>query len=83
MPYSQTFTVTCKQLPLDMLRYDRCYPSQSTDVIIMIAHNCNKIADKSFSIDLKRIMLNKNDNLTIGRWNSFGCSISNIHTRKL
>tara|TARA_Y100000310_G_scaffold180110_1_gene180010 strand:- start:92 stop:343 length:252 start_codon:yes stop_codon:yes gene_type:complete len=83
MPYTQTFIVTCKQLPLDMLRYDRCYPFDNNSILALISQDFNKIAQESFNVRLSRIMLNKNDTLTIDRWNSFGCSISDIHVTKL
>lgn len=66
------------RFPLDMLRYDSCYPSQSDDVV--------KIAD-SLATDMSRtdkqtfyprgfvITLVSDKKPTDGRWKSFGWNI--------
>lgn len=78
-PYRQTFKVKYKNsFPLDMLRYDRCYPAtqQDVSVIMLISPHIE------FEVEIQRIIFDKKQ-LPSERWNSFGCTIHSVHTEKL
>lgn len=57
------------QFPLDMLRYDGCYPSRSEDAVAMastIGQERRKAIVESTS----------SSGFTVARWESFGCDCS-------
>ena len=61
------FTVQgSKDFPLDMLRYDACYPATSEDAINLAAKDSRKVTLISTMIT----------DPTAGRWNSFGWQVT-------
>lgn len=61
------FTVEgSRNFPLDMLRYDACYPATSEDAIKLAAMEARKITLISTMIAEP----------TAGRWNSFGWQVT-------
>jgi len=60
--------------PLDMLRYDHCYPEGDLDVTkVGLADRANfKVEPRRFVVHVARVVSNKNETWTIGRWKSFG-----------
>lgn len=56
--------------PLDMIRFDRCWPRASRDV------------EKLDSKELRKVELISIAAPTIARWNSFGWQVSEIQTFK-
>jgi hypothetical protein len=79
MKYKTTFQVHGSgRFPLDMLRYDCCFPDCSTD-ISMLSNECRD--DRI--VTLVRHHETKDPNLTVGRWNSFGWGVYLTRTEKL
>ncbi|MBI2405420.1 hypothetical protein HYV22_04595 [Candidatus Gottesmanbacteria bacterium] len=81
--FTQEFSVQPRgefvfEFPLDMLRYDYCWPATSDDVL--------KIASPSIGcvIGLRRSVAYKTDFPTSGRWESFGWTVvlDSVRTRK-
>lgn len=80
MPYFyQRFTVTgFGEFPIDMLRYDCCFPENESD--------SGRIAPRNYgqrSVKLARTVERKSDHPTQARWQSFGWSVDedSIETR--
>lgn len=65
--------------PLDMLRYDGCYPRSSEDVdgISLTVHNAREEYSKPRYVRLTRLGATKSDaeRVTPGRWASFGWNV--------
>lgn len=78
--YYQTFVVeTGFQFPIDMLRYDRCFPDSKLDsclIILSLTGMRNPI-----KVKVGRYVRIKSDKPTVKRWESFGCKISDIQIR--
>lgn len=89
MKYRQTFVVTGKSnFPLDMLRYDHCWPDTSEDAVkigtddpAIWAHPDSGV----MAVFLSRHVSSPKDLPTEGRWNSFGWKIipHSVRTMKL
>ena len=78
--YYQTFVVeTGFQFPIDMLRYDGCFPDTEHDSVLIIL----SLADMRNPVKVKigRYVSIKRNKPTISRWESFGCKISEIEIR--
>ena len=78
--YYQTFVVeTSFQFPVDMLRYDGCFPASERDSGVIILN----LSDMRSPINVKigRYVDGKHSKPTIERWKSFGCNISDIQIR--
>jgi hypothetical protein len=79
--YYQTFIVNTRfEFPIDMLRYDSAFPATEQD--------SGKISrsltdhESPLEVTIGRFVDTKKSNPpTIERWQSFGCSISQIETR--
>ncbi len=70
MTYVHRFTVEGSgSFPLDMLRYDGCYPRDSNAVSHMISKEPRQI-------DLTTVMPGKDWQPTSARWSSFGWSVA-------
>jgi hypothetical protein len=66
--------------PIDMLRYDRCWPTHSNDVMaIMWSHdaNLNKGSDETYEISVSSI-----GDFTWERWKSFGWIVADFPKQK-
>jgi hypothetical protein len=63
--------------PLDMLRYDSCFPKTQMDVAT-IEQNPMTHTEK-VHIELERYVVGK-DLPTSGRWQSFGWNVLNVET---
>ena len=83
MYYVQTFRVVRSQqlatFPVDMLRYDSCWPATSKDATsIDRQSDAEQIISGEADLDLDeditlcRIVKSKDDRPTVDRWNSFG-----------
>jgi hypothetical protein len=71
--YSYEFTVSGSYpFPLDMLRYDRCWPKSQDDVSSMMANSRHTIGGQSkvTMVGLRRP--------TIDRWSSFGWKLVSV-----
>lgn len=66
--------------PLDMLRYDCCFPAQSFDVEVISATQKHAT---TWECKVGKVSTLKANPFTVARWNSFGCGIENIQTRRL
>lgn len=78
--YYQTFDVeTAFLFPIDMFRYDYCFPHSEIDAHKII-NNLNNPPQK-MTVTVGRFVSSKAALPTIGRWNSFGCQISDIKTQ--
>ncbi len=81
MKYYQTFIVSGKGVfPYDMLRYDHCWSGTQDSVIIMC-----RDSDFNFlrHVNISRYVHTKTEMPTIGRWASFGWTVSNVETKKI
>ncbi len=71
--YITTFKVTGNFIfPLDMLRYDACYPHTQVDVENIITEYTPDNKGKHFTVELCRMHQDKGWKPTVGRWESFG-----------
>jgi hypothetical protein len=74
---AKTFTVEGGwPFPVDMLRYDVCYPATEQDSVEM-ATACDHRALKMSSRPIRRVTLNTLgiNRPTVGRWESFGWKV--------
>lgn len=55
------------RFPLDMLRYDRCWPAKQIDVSALDAHP-----------GVRTVGVRSNQPPTVERWASFGWQVSNL-----
>lgn len=79
--YYQTFTVETNFLfPIDMLRYDSCFPATEKDAGEI--HKNLTANGSPLKVKVARYIDNKATKPTTARWDSFGCRISKIETRK-
>ena len=77
--YYQTFTVESRySFPIDMLRYDNCFPQTERDSGEITE---SIIGMKGFSVGVGRFVEYKHVQPTIARWDSFGCKVSDIQIR--
>jgi len=84
MKFIQTFTVIgSHQFPIDMLRYDGCFPTSESDSEV-ISRGCSTGDPGAWSVNLTRYISQKNELPTIGRWASFLAEVKpdSIVTRK-
>jgi hypothetical protein len=78
--YYQTFVVrTSFTFPIDMLRYDGCFPDSEQDSG-KIARNLTENKCR-LEVKIGRYVDHKNSTPCVGRWQSFGCQISDIKFR--
>lgn len=71
--------------PLDMLRYDGCYPSRQEDVTAIYESVGAYRRDQPVSFLAVRVTRwsdAKGSGFTVGRWESFGCKVTEIRARK-
>lgn len=81
MKYLVRFTVKgFGQFPIDMLRYDRCFPDTEKDSEELLA-TFNTAA--VWEINLAAYCRTKSWLPCNGRWNSFGCDIGNLSITKI
>ena len=69
-----TFKVSgCGCFPLDMLRYDGCYPRSSDDVCNMHVDRTSPLAREVSTVELVMMGATREEaQPTLGRWASFG-----------
>ncbi len=65
------------EFPLDMLRYDQCYPSRGEDSARITTK------DSELPVRVTTIRNTRMPPWTEGRWRSFGCAVRHVDTRKL
>ena len=87
LKYACEFTVTgIGDVPLDMMRYDRCTPLSQNDVIKAFVPTPFGLRPTE-SVRMIRFTEGKGrnyaDNPTVKRWNSFGWQVTDITWRKL
>lgn len=77
----QTFKVTFRgHFPLDMLRYDMCFPDSEEDVAII--YDSIAISPlKGTTVTLARWVRGKKELPTADRWESFLAKVSEVETR--
>lgn len=81
MRYRQRFTVEGRgSFPLDMLRYDHCWPSDSGSVKLIEA-GMMPLA-KARVIVLLRDVFDKEAQPEIRRWQSFGWRVTSVRSAK-
>lgn len=79
--YRIEFTVTGNgNFPIDMLRYDSCFPYNSEDVAKI---ECRVFSDTRQTIRLAKYALKRDTMPTTLRWQSFLWSVSDIKTFKV
>lgn len=78
--YYQTFTVESNfSFPIDMLRYDGCFPASEVDSGV-ISRSLTDF-ERPVKVKIGRWVHGKGySEPTIGRWESFGCKVSEINT---
>lgn len=81
--YRIIFTVEgIGSFPLDMLRYDGCFPYKQRDVIaISDSLGVRGYSEKSEPVTLCSIRIDKKWNPTDGRWKSFLWKVQSIEVR--
>jgi hypothetical protein len=84
--YIQEFEVEGSgNFPLDMLRYDSCYPvREGRDTANLCAREFSRDRLPPRTIRLRRFVFNSQQMPTTGRWESFGWKVvkDSISTRK-
>ena len=60
--------------PLDMLRYDQCFPASEEDSR-KIAQSIEDFYKRDWMI---RVRKNSSHEFTVGRWESFGCTVETV-----
>jgi len=65
------------RFPLDMLRYDNCYPNNGDSVQAMY-DSFDRVKNDDGSCGPYLVMMTAYSEPTVGRWQSFGWSVSNI-----
>lgn len=84
MKYAHTMTVIGRgTFPIDMLRYDACYPDTSADSGMIEASLEFDPHLPPREITIRKVTNTKDDQFTAKRWNSFGWACSLVETRKL
>lgn len=79
--FSQTFKVSGRfTFPVDMLRYDNCFPYMEKDSAEITKAMMVNVS--SWEVTLQRFISYK-DQPTIERWKSFGCKVSDIQTERI
>lgn len=76
--YCHTARITCTQFnfPMDMLRYDRCTPCTTEDVVNMSRLQRDVDPTKTVVVTVVAYTRTKAQSpFTIGRWESFGCKV--------
>lgn len=72
--YRHTLEVTCRMaFPVDMLRYDRCYPTSEQDSG-RIAWGTGARTPQGRTVKVETVRRGKGNPWTRERWMSFGCS---------
>lgn len=75
--YYQTFIVRIRfRFPIDMLRYDSCFPSREVDAGLIERSFDGHAPDRT--VQIARFVDNKHALPTVERWESFGCKVSKI-----
>lgn len=79
--YLYHFTVEGKgYFPLDMLRYDCCYPAKSVDVTLIQESGEPKYLKERVRIVLTHMSARKHWEPTVARWKSFGWDVVEVLT---
>lgn len=77
--------------PLDMLRYDGCYPARQEDVSAIAGSFDYRLRRQQIEtpassaplrVQVRRIDDLKARTFTVGRWESFGCKVTEIRSHK-
>lgn len=71
--------------PIDMLRYDRCFPATEQDSV-QIGHSLDRrlqASDGVYPAPLRSVRVISERLLTSARWESFGWLVDNIATRRV
>ena len=76
-------TVRLGRFPLDMLRYDSCYPATQQDSAAMENYTGSREEKAARVVTVCKVTGSKFDGFTVGRWQSFGCDVEIIPVRKL
>ena len=80
MKYYQTFSVKSRyQFPIDMLRYDGCFPA-SQIASAKITESLSACGGP-VEVVLGRYVDRKGDTPTVDRWKSFSCEVSDVEVR--
>lgn len=70
----------CGPFPMDMLRYDQCWPATADDAAT-IARSCYQPSDRyEWMVRVKKHVPSKREAVTLerwtlGRWQSFACDV--------
>jgi hypothetical protein len=67
--------------PLDMLRYDSCYPKGSEDAFKIAA--AIRMEDRQWEVRVMKRGFDRNDKFTDGRWASFGCKVASVDSHQI
>lgn len=79
--YYQTFVVeTDFQFPLDMLRYNRCFPDTEATAGLITANLTEGLSPIRVIIG-RYVETKKATPPTVARWKSFGCRVDDIEVR--
>lgn len=79
LKYRTTFEVSGKySFPLDMLRYDCCFPARSEDASMILRTQESDFFQSNPVIRLVKYHETKVPILTDARWNSFGWSVGSV-----
>jgi hypothetical protein len=64
--------------PVDMLRYDCCYPTSSDGACSILTHYTDSEYNKERKVELSMVVEHKNQRPTEARWISFGWTVENV-----
>lgn len=77
----QTFTVRWRgHFPLDMLRYDSCFPADQ-EAVNTIQRSLTEPSPGVLAAKLARHVRTKKATPTLARWASFLCAVEDVETR--
>lgn len=65
--------------PIDMLRYDTCWPATQDDV----AKFPTEREDRPIQLDVQTVSDRKTGAFTVERWRSFGIRVTRVDTRRI
>lgn len=69
---------TVHPFPLDMLRYDSCFPNSSEDAVL-IEKSIKTHPREAYTVTVARYGSRQRDHdFTPARWRSFGCAIESV-----
>lgn len=79
-------TVGFGGFPVDMLRYDQCFPATEQDAGKIERRNSRSVSDVgdgTRQVEVHQISVDRKPRWTRERWGSFACEVQELGTRRL